>query len=318
LLEDVQPDVIHLQNIHGHITPSILYEFESRGLPVFWTLHDYKLICPNTVLLSGDRICEACKGGRFHQCTMRKCKKDSFSASLVATAEAMVHRSQKIADKVSRFVSPSRFLLQKFREFGWVEDRLVHVRNFLPSGALDGYRYNDTGYGVYLGRLEPPKGVASFLKASSLVKGLKIKIVGEGNQRSELEQMATTLGLADVEFSGYLAGEELKEMLQNCSFVVVPSEWYENCPYSVMEAMAAGKPVVASAIGGLPELIEDGVTGFLFEMGNHVALAERMRTLAKGSVLRREMGARAYEKARAEFAPDRHYRALMDVYCSRV
>jgi hypothetical protein len=119
LLDRAKPDVAHLQNIHGHITPSIIFELSARSIPMFWTLHDYKLICPNTHLLSHGHICELCKGSAFYQCLLNRCKKDSYSASLVATVEAYAHRVMHFRDNIDGFISPSNFLRTKFLEFGW-------------------------------------------------------------------------------------------------------------------------------------------------------------------------------------------------------
>jgi len=314
LLDRVRPDVVHLQNIHGHLTPSIVYEFEERAIPVVWTLHDYRLICPNTHLLSHGTVCEACKGGKFFSCTFKKCKKNSYAASFLASIEAYTHELQNITNKIQRFVAPSKFLQDKFIEFGWDEHKLAHVRNFLPTDKFVEKHNEGQGYGIYLGQLMPWKGIMTLLVAAKMTPHVRIVIVGDGTQRSELEDFARQNGIDNVEFLGYLTGKDLYNAMQSCSFLVAPSECYENCPYAVMEAMAFAKPVIASRIGGLPELVDDGLTGLLFESRNPIELAEKIRILASDSDLRYTMGRNAHEKARAEFGPELHFERLLTLY----
>jgi len=316
LLDHVRPDIAHLQNIHAHLTPSILYDFEERNIPVVWTLHDYKLICPNSHLLCNGQICESCKGGSFHMCTLKKCKKRSYAPSLVATLEAYVHKYQRVTDKVSRFISPSRFLLDKFVEFGWDRNRLTFIRNFLPPPILsaDGSRVTDGQYVLYAGQLETWKGVHTLIRAAKELPHVRIKIAGDGSLRSTLQEYATRHTTANVEFLGHLQQQELAAVMQSCSLVVVPSEWYENCPYSVMEAMAFGKPVVASRIGGLPELVEHGQTGILVSPGDVDSLTQAISRLWFDPGIRMQMGTSARERAIQDFAPECHYEQIMALY----
>jgi glycosyltransferase involved in cell wall biosynthesis len=314
LLDEMRPDIVHLQNLHTHITLSVIPEIRRRGIPIVWTLHDYKLICPNTHLMAHGRICEACKPHRYAQCTLRKCKKDSRSASLVSTLEAEAHRFLGYKKMVSAYLSPSAFLIDKFVEFGWGRERFVHLPLFLqpehiyPDGGRDG------GYALYMGRLESYKGLHTLLAAAGQLGNLPLKIVGEGSEEAEIRRTAEALALENVTFDGYKTGEDLRQRLRECSFVVVPSEWYENHPYSVMESMAAGKPVVAARIGGLPEMVEEGLTGLLFEPGNAAELAEKMRCLSSDKELRARMGRSAREKAVALYDRQRHYDALVNIY----
>jgi glycosyltransferase involved in cell wall biosynthesis len=316
LLDHVRPDIAHLQNIHAHLTPSIIYEFETRDTPIVWTLHDYKLICPNSHLLSNGQICESCKGGRFYMCTLKKCKKGSYRASLVASLEAYVHRYQRVTDKVSRFISPSRFLRDKFVEFGWDPNRLTFIRNFLPPQILstDASQVTDGQYILYAGQLETWKGVHTLIRAAKELPHVRIKIAGDGSLRSTLQEYATRHAIANVEFLGHLRQEELAAVMRSCSFVVVPSEWYENCPYSVMEAMTFGKPVVASRIGGLPELVEDGHTGILVSPGDVESLAPAIDRLWSDTGIRLQMGALAKQRAIVDFDAECHYERIMAMY----
>jgi glycosyltransferase involved in cell wall biosynthesis len=314
MLEDVRPDVAHLQNLHAHLTPSILEPLAERGIPAIWTLHDFKLICPNSHLLSNGTVCESCRGHRYHQCVLKKCKKGSRLASIVAALEATVHQFLGIRKKVSRFVSPSRFLRDKFLEFGWPEEKLGHVRNFLPEERLGGRpTFADEGYVLYFGQLEPWKGVGTLVRAMAGLGDRLLVVAGDGTERAALEAEAVRSG-AKVRFTGRLSWDTLRPMIEKAAAVAIPSECYENCPYTVMETMAMGKPVLATNLGGLPELVEDGVTGVLVRPKDPSHLREALERVLSDAVVRRRMGEAARERAVAEFDPALHYDRILDLY----
>lgn len=310
LLREVKPDLAHLQNIHNHLTPSILPELNRAGVPIVWTLHDFKLICPESSFLSGDRVCEECKGGRFYRCTVNRCKKGSRAASLMASLEAYAHRGLRIPERVQHFVAPSRFLRDKFVEFGWPPDKIAAVPNFISAPAEPAA--GGAGYGVYAGILQRKKGL--FALVDALPAGAPFRFVGEGPEREALERRVRERGLEAVEFSGRLSGEALERQMREADYGVLPSECYENFPNFVLEMMALGKPVVASRIGGIPELVLDGETGLLFEPGNRQDLAEKLDRIRRDAGLRRELGRRAWERARSEFTPERHYQRILGIY----
>jgi glycosyltransferase involved in cell wall biosynthesis len=314
LIEDTKPDIVHLNNIHAHITPSIIFELKKNKIPIVWTLHDYQLICPNTSLVSHEVICEACNGEKYFQCIIRKCKKDSLAASFVSSLEATIHKYMNATDLVSLFISPSLFLIDKFVQFGWDKKKLIHLPYFLTSEKFKANGSQRGSYVLFIGRLESYKGVRTLLNAAKLLNEIHIKIVGEGTEKHSLMNMAKEMKLVNVEFTGYLSGDALKRILHECLYVIVPSEWYENYPYAVMEAMAAGKPVIASRIGGLPEMIEEGKTGFLFEPKNYYNLAEKMRVLRNDYMLCETMGKEAKKKALINYNEDYHYEKMMGVY----
>lgn len=314
LLREIRPDVAHLQNIHSHLTPSILHALRDAGIPAVWTLHDFKLICPDSHLRSHGRVCEDCKGNRFYSCVLKRCKKGSFAASLVAALEAGVHSLLDLPSLVGRFISPSEFLRDKFVEFGWPRERLAHVPNFLPRELLSDWGVEDGGYALFLGRLEPWKGVHTLLAACARLPDLRLILAGDGSARSDLEATIARQQLTGTRLAGHLEGRALRELLARASFVVAPSEGYENCPYSVMEAMAAGKPVLASELGGHPELVTDGETGLLVEPGDPAMLADALGRLASDAQLRRRLGNNGAMVARRRFSPERHYERLFPLY----
>jgi glycosyltransferase involved in cell wall biosynthesis len=293
------------------LTPSIIPEIRSAGVPIVWTLHDFKLICPENSFYSNGRICEECKGGRFYRCAVNRCKKSSLAASAMASAEAYVHTAFDFCRGVDCFVAPSKFLKRKFEEFGWTERRIDFVRNFLPDLGVPAFGGR---YGVFTGMLRPVKGVATLLRALALAGDPPFYIAGDGTARPDLEALAHDLGLTNTKFLGHLAPAALKELVNDARYAVVPSEWYENCPYAVLEAMAAGKPVIATDLGGLTELIEHEHTGLLFALKNAAELAAMIGQFANDAALAERLGRAARAVAEREFSPAAHYVGLSELY----
>lgn len=320
LIADWKPDLAHFQNIHAYLTPSILGPLEAAGLPVVWTLHDFKLLCPESHFLSGNRICEECRGGRFWRCTKNRCIKGSRAASAVASLEAYAHRGLHLSRQVDRFIAPSDFLRRKFVEFGWPAAKFMALPNFLPEAlAVPAVAAEGVGYGLYLGTLLPFKGVETLIRALAKTPPHPFHVLGDGEMRPKLERLVRECGLAErIRFCGFLNGVELEREIAGASYAVVPSECYENLPYAAMELMARGKPLVASDIGGIPELVQDGKTGLLFPPGDGDALAERIGRLWKTPQLRAMLGNNAPKFIRAKCAPEPHLRKLTDLYASLV
>jgi glycosyltransferase involved in cell wall biosynthesis len=315
LLATWMPDVAHIHNIHGHISPSVLDSLVAHRVPVVWTLHDYRLLCPATHFLSRGLVCEECRGHRYWKCAVNRCKRGSLAASSVAALEATVHRYLRIQSKVSVYIAPSEFLRSKFIEFGYPADKVIFVRNFLPE-QLESFPSNPAGPAAYIGQLAPWKGVEAAVSAVASLPGRRLTIVGGGPDRDRLDHAVDRLGVRDrVNFTGPVDRSGVLDALAECAFVVVPSVWYENCPYSVMEAQAAGRPVIASRIGGLPELVSEGQNGLVVAPADAEALAGAMKLLWEDGPLVDRLSAGAACTS-AEYAPDAYYRSLMEVYGS--
>lgn len=313
LLDKHPVDIAHIHNVHGYITPSVFHTLKARNILIVWTLHDYFLLCPNSTFFSKDKICEACKGGRFYNAVFKKCRKDSYAASIVVMLEEYIHRSLGFLRLVDFFIAPSNFLRNKMVEYGFPSDRVIHIPYFVDSKNIKPSSGNN-GYILYLGRLSYEKGLRTLIKAISLCDSVKLLIAGDGPLRAELETRAKQSAPKSVKFLGYLNRERLQRAVDGAMFVVVPSEWYENFPYSILEAFASAKPVIGSRIGGIPELVKEGVTGLFFESGNADDLAEKMRWMIDHQKERQEMGRRARELVEKECNPTLHYERLMTVY----
>lgn len=311
-LNIVKPNIVHLNNIHAHLTPSIIDVIYKRNIPIFWTLHDYKLLCPDTHFLSNGKICEKCKGKKFYNCVLNKCKKNSLTASFVATIEAYFHQLLKMHQKVDYFISPSKFLKSKFIEFGWDKNKIKFIRNFLPNFPQYN-NYKEKDYILYFGGLSPWKGILTLIEAVKELKKVELLIVGTGTEKENIEKNIKVNKITNVHLLGYKSGNELKKIVAESKFIIVPSEWYENCPYSIMESMAIGKPVIGARIGGIPELIEDGKTGLLFKSGNVDDLKSKIEWLYKRPEKIKEFGENAKLKAENEFSPEVYYKKIMNL-----
>jgi glycosyltransferase involved in cell wall biosynthesis len=318
LLIQTKPRIAHLHNIAHHISPSILHSLKKYGIPVVQTLHDYKLICPTYTLVSAGRICERCRKYRYYNVVLHRCNRGSLAASLLGCIEMYLHKLWRTYEKnVDLFISPSQFLRRKLVEYGFDEHKIAHLPNFIDADDYPFHYAADSDYFVFVGRLIPIKGVLTLLKAMEEVKHFRLLVVGEGYLRPELERYAEGEKLG-VEFLGYKSGHELEQIIKGSLFTVVPSEWYENLPYAILEAFAMGKPVVGSDIGGIPELIEHGANGLLFKAGNAQDLASKIHYLLDHRQMIPEMGRRAREKVEKTYNPESHYQRIISIYNSLI
>lgn len=317
IIEIERPDIVHLNNFAHQISPSILDVFKRYSIPAVMTMHDFKLVCASYRLLSGNKLCELCSNGKFYECFLASCVKGSAAKSLLSAAEMYLHhRVLHIYKSVKVFIAPSSFMQDKIRQMGF-KGRVVHLPNFVDAEKFaPEYDYQDESI-VYFGRLSEEKGLLTLLEA---FRGLdfKLMIIGDGPMRKILESRAKEYGLTNVKFAGYMAGDELKREVSKGMFVVLPSEWYENCPFSVMEAFALGKSVVASRIGGIPELVLDGETGYTFDACDVRDLRAKIKLLAGSRDNMKRMGMKARSFAQNQLSPARHYDALMKIYESAI
>ncbi|MDL1957457.1 MAG: glycosyltransferase family 4 protein [Candidatus Desulfofervidus auxilii] len=308
LIQKEKPDIAHLHNIYHQLTPSIIHPLKEQGIKIVLTLHDGKLICPTYLMLNKEtKPCLECQGRYFYKPFLKNCAGSRLRGFLLMI-EAYWHKFFKSYDKVDLFIAPSQFLAEIVSQ-RIPREKIVVLRNGID---LNEYKptYEDEKYVLYFGRLSKEKGIEALLKAhQDIAKEIPLKIVGTGVIEDELKTKYPR-----AEFLGYKTGEELKSIIAQASFVVMPSEWYENCSMAVLEAMALGKPIIASRIGGLPEQVEDGKTGLLFETGNVEELREKMLYLWKNRDLRIEMGREARKKAEREFSLKRHCEELLQIY----
>lgn len=278
LLDTFQPRIAHVHNIYHHLSPSILPLLRDRGIPVVMTVHDLKLACPAYTMMRDGKPCESCRGGKVHNVLLNKCIKGSAALSGLVMLEAAAHRLSRIYETgVTRFVVPSRFVLETLVRWGWRRDAFVHIPNFVD---IDRFR-PDRPIGrrfVYCGRLDTSKGVETLLRAAAQAKQ-PVTFVGRGPAEQSLRDLSQALGL-DAVFTGHVGGDALVGHIESARAVIMPSEVNENAPLAVLEAYAAGRPVIGANIAGIPELIREGETGALFAPGDVSALAAQLDQFA--------------------------------------
>lgn len=265
LLQKEQPDLVILNLVHKQITLSIIDAIKEHNpkLPIFWTMHDLIAVCPSYSMRDGSgNICEKCLGGDFSHCVKNRCIKGSKAMSILSKYEAEYIRRKKWYDKVDLFICPSEFYRKKLTEGKFTNSPIITIRNPLPLDTKFEINTNNDSYMLYFGRLSQEKGVSTLIEAAK-ISGCQLIIVGTGPQEEELKKLAN--GCSNVKFTGFKTGEALQNYIKNSKCVVLSSEWYENGPYSAMEAMALGKPLIVSKNGGLPELVEHEINGYIYD-----------------------------------------------------
>jgi len=315
LIRDTQPEIVHVHSIYHHLSPAVLSTLKAFNLPVVMELHDYKLICPNYIFLDGQRrLCETCRGRYFLNAGGKKCFRDSSAASLLVAVEATLHRCLGSYKKnVDLFVSPSRFLADKMKSYGY-GDKPILVQPYSLDLSAYQPRYEPSDYYLFMGRLTHEKGVRFLLQAAARIKDLNLIICGAGPLEAELAATIKAEGLHHVTLAGYQSGEALKTLAAGARFTVVTSEWHDNSPLVIYESLALGKPVIGSRLGGIPELIDEGVDGYTYTAGNLDEFVNRIEQL-KGEPQRAvEMGRRGRAKAERLLSPDGHYEKLLRIY----
>lgn len=306
LLDDFCPDVLHVHNIHSQLSPVIIELAHKRGIKVVWTLHDYKLLCPRyDCLRNGETVCEECYINK-QKVLDYKCMKDSRIASFLAYQEAMMWNKQRLEVSTDIFLSPSHFLAEKMIQGGFNEAKIKTLCNFIDIEKTQKKDYNKEDYYCFIGRLSHEKGVATLVEVASQLP-YKLKIIGGGPLIDELKAKVTG---QNIEFVGYKQWLEIKELLGHARFSVIPSEWYENNPLSVIEAQCLGTPVLGSRIGGIPELIEEGISGMLFEPKNKIDLKQKIEAMFN-HVFDYEVLAK---KSQQRYSADSYYPQLMKIY----
>ena len=313
LLDRFAADVAHLHCIYHHLSPAILPLLTQRGIPVVMTAHDLKIACPAYKMLNRGGICERCKTGSVLNVVRHRCVRNSLAASVVVAVESGLHRMLQTWQRhLSAVVCPSRFFRDKFVEWGWDPAQLEVIPNFVDVETFVP-QFSPGSYALYFGRLAPEKGVATLIRAAQRA-GVPLRIAGSGPEEAALRALAQSLD-APVDFVGFQSGAALHELVRQSRCVVLPSEWYENAPMSVIEGLALGKPVVGARIGGIPELIEHDSTGWLFDSGSVDALALRLAQVQGCSNERlAAMGAEARRQVAARFSRAGYTQAMLALY----
>lgn len=310
LLDQTPYDLIQVQNLYPFLSPSILGPCWSRGIPVVMRCPNYRLFCPNGLHLSHGQVCERCVGGREWQCVVQNCLDNPFKSVGYALRNAFARITGMILDNVSIFVVLSQFQKQRFVDLGIPAERIEILPNIAPKPNQINTGSHDGDAISFVGRVSPEKGIMDFLNAARKLPGNRFIVAGS----TDAMPGVTKLAPINVEFKGFLQGKELDEIFYESRLLVSPSLCFEGFPNAVAQAMAFGKPVVATRIGAMPEIVEDGKTGLLFDPGNSEELAAKIDLLYNRPETCREMGKAGREKARTEYSEEKFYSRLMMIY----
>jgi glycosyltransferase involved in cell wall biosynthesis len=313
LLADFPADVAHLHCIYHHLSPSILPVLSKAGIPVVLTAHDLKIACPAYKMLNDTGVCERCRDGSVLNVVKHRCVRGSLGASVIVAAESGLHNWLGTYRRhLSKVVAPSRFFLEKLVEWGWPREQLVYIPNYVDATRFEP-TYQPGDYFLYFGRMAPEKGVATLLRAASRA-GVRVKLAGTGPEESSLKELNASLGNVG-EFVGFQAGADLHKLIREARAVVLPSEWYENAPMSVLESFAFGKPVIGARIGGIPEMIEPDRNGWVFESGSADELAALLsRVSAQDDASLELVGREARRLVEARFHREGYVDAMLRLY----
>lgn len=316
VLDDFKPDIVHLNNFQRQLSASIINPIKKRNIPIVFTAHDVQAICPAITMLDGQgHVCSKCMGGKYLNCFKKKCNKNSTMKSLLGTIEGYYYRLKKIySKKIDYIITPSEFYKEKFVNDGISSKKIEAIHNSIDVNLYN-IETNDEGYALYFGRLSKEKGILNLIESFSKLETGKLYIAGEGPEKENITKFIQNNKLQDrIKLLGFLNSEQMKEKISKCKFVVVPSIWYENCPYSVLETLAIGKPVIGSNMGGIPELVNDGENGYIYKFDDINELSEKMNKLFTDDKLVTKFSKKSKQLAIESYNKEEYYKKLMKIY----
>ena len=315
-LTEKKYQIFHGHNIHTRLSPSIIMKAKEFGLKTIITLHDLKYVCPHYTMLHNNKICEDCKGGSYYHALLNKCHKDSYIKSAIVAAELYNFKRLKLYDNVDTFITPSLFFMNKYKEMGF-KGKIVHIPNFIevPKNINKSILNSTNKNYLYVGRLSYEKGIPVLLEAFKNNK-YTLDIVGEGPIKNMLIDYVNKHNFKDrIHFHGHLPTNDVLQMVIDSKALIIPSEWYENAPITILEALSVGKIVLGSNLGGIPEMVHDMKNGFLFSPANSAAINE---SIVKCELLsdknKKEFSDYSFELVNTIFSKEAHFNNLIKLY----
>lgn len=313
-IHEIKPDVVYIIHYVNKLSPSVIDAAKEMNVPVVLRLSDYFLLCPRFDFLYKKSVCEDCLTKGYHECIKKRCVKNSFFASLVRVLSMKIHKYIRVEDRVDAFVTPSMFLKRKLEDNGYNKDKLYCIPTFTDMNDKKMHGGNG-GYGLYFGRISEEKGVETLIYAFEKMPDLKIKIMGDDStdEAIRLKKYVVEKNISNIEFLGFKQGCELDDIIAQAGYVIIPSVWYDNLPNTALEAFKFSKPVIAAKIGSLPELVQDGVNGYLFEPGNVESLICKVKMIQDDN-LQKKMGDNSKKILLENFSEEVHYQNLIKLF----
>jgi glycosyltransferase involved in cell wall biosynthesis len=316
LVKAEQPDAAHVHNVFPLISPSVYRALKDAAVPVVQTVYNFRFLCPNGFFYTHGRICERCKYGNTLHAVRFRCYRQSHVLSALYALVIGLHRRWGTFSLIDHFIAPAEFTALKLVEGGLASREKISVLGyFLPDPPpTPGSFKHRKPYIVYLGRLSKEKGPWTLLEAMAGFPDLRLKVLGEGPLADSIREYIEEHHLTNIDMVGFVSGEAKRDVLREALAVVVPSGWYENSPFVVLEGLAAGTPVVTSNLGSLPSVVEDGKSGLLFRPGDSQDLQQKLAWLAAHSEEALAMGRYGRQVVETQYSAEAHYRRLMAVY----
>jgi glycosyltransferase involved in cell wall biosynthesis len=307
------PDVLHIHNTYPSFGPSVLLAAKERGVPVVMTVHNFRLRCPNGLMFTEGAVCRRCQSGRYLNANMHRCfptKRQAGAYSVALWTHRFLLRLEK---RVVRFIVPSEFMRLRMLGWGVTEERVRLIRHFIRPVDNTAEDTRIGSYGAFVGRCSTEKGLDVVLAALHRAGDPPFLIVGDGPQRPALEMLASKLRLNNTTFLGRRSHDEVRKLLAEARYVAIPSLSEENAPLVALEALSAGRPLLVSERGGLPELVASG-SGLLCRPGDEVDFSLKISRLMENDKVCRDASVKALSFARRWLGPERHLMGLMSVY----
>lgn len=306
LINDFQPDVVHLNNIHTQLSPIIAKIAHEHGIRVVWTLHDTKLVCPCYTCMRNKKWCTECFTDK-KAVIRHRCIHNSLMQSIIGYLEAKKWNKDRLQEYTDLFIAPSQFIMNTMVEGGYSPEKFRVLCNFIDLEKVANPCYDKKNYYIYVGRVSSEKGVQTLCRAASLLP-YKLIVIGEGELLGDLQKEYASN--SNIEFKGKMQWKDFRPILENAYFMVLPSEWSENNPLTIIEAQCLGTSVLGARIGGIPELIEENVNGMTFESGNLEDLKDKIERMFAVSFDYKDIA----EKAAVRYSDNAYYEKLMNCY----
>ena len=311
LLDRETPDLVCLQNLFPLISPSVLAACRKANVPVVMRCPNYRLMCPGGLFMTNGTLCERCAGGKEYWCVLKNCEQDIFKSLGYALRGFVANYFSMFKNNVDVFMVLTEFAKEKLIQNGFPSKQVQVISGLAnPNGIRPSVSGNQGRYVGFVGRVSPEKGIDVLIEAANSLPSVPFKVAGNFDRSLDLVRQAPS----NIEFTGQLYPDDLIEFIAQARMILAPSKWYEGLPMAVIEAMLSGKPVICSNIGGLPEIVDDGITGLLFNYDDAKDLTEKIQTLWNDQKLCQTMGMAAREQAEKAYSPDAFYQRFMNAY----
>lgn len=312
-LEEFKPDIVHINNFQRQLSASIIDAVKEKNIPLIMTAHDLNSICPASIMLYNGEVCEDCITKGYTSCIKKKCIKNSMLKSVLGYIEKKYYDLHKIFCKVDCIISPSEFNKNQLLKGKLKCNDITVIHNFVNETKKTDYTLGDGAF--YFGRLSKEKGILNLIEAINNIPGARLIIAGDGPERENIQAYIKEHKLENrITLLGYLNQNDIRENIRKCRFVTVPSICFENCPYSILETMEIGKPIIGSKIGGIPELIQDGINGFTYEHNDVTKLTNILMKLFGNDETVKQFSKNSKQIFIQNYSAEAYYNKLMTVY----